>query len=97
VDAANNPITLTVGNNSSTTVLGTINGSGNLVKTGTGTLTVTGNDTHSGTTTVTSGTLQAGSATGLSAASAYTVNGTLALGGFNNTVGGLAGSGTVQN
>ena len=48
-------------------------------------------------TTVSAGTLQAGSTTGLSATSDFTVNSTLDLGGFSNAIGSLAGTGTVTN
>jgi autotransporter-associated beta strand protein len=41
--------------------------------------------------------LQAGSATGLSLNSAFTVNSTLDLNGFNSTIGSLSGTGTVLN
>jgi autotransporter-associated beta strand protein len=97
LDSTSAPITLTVGGSSDTTVLGAIVDPGNFVKAGTGTLTLSGADTYSGTTTVSAGTLQAGSATGLSPGSAYTVNGTLALNGFSGSIASLAGSGTVQN
>jgi fibronectin-binding autotransporter adhesin len=61
------------------------------------TQTLSGNNTYSGATTITAGTLIAGSTTALSPASAFTVNGTLDLGGFSNTIGALNGSGTVTN
>jgi fibronectin-binding autotransporter adhesin len=52
------PPTLTVGfNNRSTTFGGVISGQGNLIKVGTGTWTLTGNNTFTGTTTVNEGTL----------------------------------------
>jgi autotransporter-associated beta strand protein len=50
--------TLTAGGNgTSTTFSGSISGSGNVIKAGTGTLTLAGANTYSGTTTVTGGTL----------------------------------------
>lgn len=98
---------LTVGgNNLSTGVSGNIvdggfnvnSGTGaSLVKVGTGTLTLSGADTYTGVTTVSAGTLQAGSTTGLSSSSAFTVTSTLDLGGFSNAVGSLAGAGNVTN
>ncbi|MGA2033040.1 MAG: autotransporter-associated beta strand repeat-containing protein [Thermoguttaceae bacterium] len=55
--------TLTVGNdNTSTTYSGIISDAGNLVKTGVGTLVLTGNNTYSGGTTVSQGTLQGNAA-----------------------------------
>ncbi|MBV8280152.1 MAG: autotransporter-associated beta strand repeat-containing protein, partial [Verrucomicrobia bacterium] len=83
----------------------TIEGTGNVVQEGAGTTTLNGNDgagdqqNYSGTTTVSAGTLQAGSTSGFSPNSAFTVDtgATLDLNGFNNTVGSLAGSGTVTN
>jgi fibronectin-binding autotransporter adhesin len=68
-----------------------------LTKSGAGTLTLSGVNTYSGDTTISAGTLQAGSTTALSAISAFTANSILDLNGFSNTVGSLAGSGTVTN
>ena len=70
-----------------------------LTKVGTGTLRLSGTSTYSDPTTVTTGTLEAGSVTAFSPNSAFTVNvnGVLDLAGFSNTVGSLAGSGTVTN
>jgi fibronectin-binding autotransporter adhesin len=56
---ASTPIALTVGgNNSSTTYKGVLSAGGSLIKTGSGTLTLTGANTYTGTTTVSNGTLQ---------------------------------------
>jgi outer membrane autotransporter protein len=77
---------------------GNISGTGSFGINGAGiTQTLSGNNTNSGTTTITAGTLIAGSTTALSSASAFTVNGTLDLGGFSNTIGALNGTGTVTN
>jgi autotransporter-associated beta strand protein len=98
IDGTNTPITLTVGaDNASTTIAAPIAGSGSVAKVGTGTLILTGNNVYTGATTISAGNLEAGSAGGLSSSSAYTVNGTLTLNGFNNSIAGLAGSGTIQN
>lgn len=71
---------------------------GSLVKTGTGTLTLTGANRYTGTTTVASGTLLAGAVNTLSAASAHSVaaGATLDLAGASQTVASLANSGTVS-
>jgi fibronectin-binding autotransporter adhesin len=53
--------------------------------------------TYSGATLINAGILQAGSMTGLSPKSAFTVNATLDPDGFSNTIGSLAGTGTVLN
>jgi fibronectin-binding autotransporter adhesin len=100
-DSVVTPVILTTGgNNTSTTFSGTLtDGTGSLalIKNGSGTLTLIGANTYSGATTVSAGTLQAGSLTAFSANSAFTVNATLDLNGFSNTVGSLAGSGTVTD
>ena len=69
-----------------------------ITKTGSGILTLGGNNTYAGNTTISNGTLKAGSITGLSANSAYSVaaGATLDLGGFNNTIKSLStATGTV--
>ncbi|BAH76424.1 autotransporter-associated beta strand repeat-containing protein [Solidesulfovibrio magneticus] len=79
------------------TFSGIISGSGGLAKTGIKTLILSGSNTYSGATVVTRGTLQAGATNTFSSNSAVTVDteGTLALGGYSQTIGGLAGSGLV--
>ena len=75
---------------------GNISGTGSVVQAGTGTVTLSGINTYSGVTTVSAGTLQAGSLSALSANSDFTVSGAiLNLSGFSNTIGSLAGTGTV--
>ena len=61
------------------------------------TWTLSGVSTYSGATTLNSGILQAGSTTALSPNSAYAVAGgtTLALAGYNNSMGSLSGAGSV--
>jgi outer membrane autotransporter protein len=70
---------------------------GGLIKVGTGTLTLSGANTYTGPTAVNGGTLQAGAVNAFSAASAFTVasGATLDLAGFNQTIGSLAGAGSV--
>jgi len=88
------------GNNSNTTFSGLLKnsfGKISLTKTGTGTLTLSGTATFTGPTTVSAGVLKAGSTTAFSSGSAFTVTSTLDLGGYSNSVGSLAGAGTVDN
>src|SRR5262249_43385911 len=78
---------------------GVISGTGTVTKSGTGTLTLSGANTYSGSTTISAGTLQAGATNGFSSPGAHTVasGAFLDLFGFNQTVGSLAGAGTVSN
>jgi autotransporter-associated beta strand protein len=90
------------GDNTSTVFSGTLqNGTSalGLSKTGTGTLTVSGANVYSGATNVAAGTLQAGGVNAFSSASAFTVGAGafLDLNGVNQTIGSLAGAGTVTN
>lgn len=68
-----------------------------LTKTTAGTVTLSGVNTYTGPTTISEGLLQLGVASSLPSVSAVTVAGgaTLHLGGFNQTMGSLAGAGTV--
>jgi autotransporter-associated beta strand protein len=86
----------TNGNNA--TLSGTISGPGGLTKVGLGTLTLSGSSTYAGATNVNAGTLQAGAVNALSPFSAFTVAGgaTLELNNFNQTIGSLAGAGSVM-
>ncbi len=92
---------LTVGNDNANTIFDGILEDGasplGLIKSGSGTLSLTGNNTYSGATTVSAGRLQADSATALSPNSAFTVNAILDLNGFNNIIGSLSGTGMVLN
>jgi outer membrane autotransporter protein len=85
----------TNGNNA--TLSGTISGPGSLTKIGAGILTLSGSSTYTGATNVNVGTLQAGAANAFSPFSAFTVatGATLGLNGFNQTIGSLAGAGSV--
>src|SRR5262249_15275355 len=66
-----------------------------LTKSGTGTQTLSGLTGYFGGTTVSGGTLQAGIANAFSPNSSFTVNATLNLGGFNQSIRSLHGAGTV--
>lgn len=79
------------------TLDGAISGHGTVQQNGSGTTILSGSNTYSGPTIVAAGILEARSATAFSAASAFTVNAVLDLGGFSNTVGSLAGNGAVTN
>jgi autotransporter-associated beta strand protein len=76
---------------------GTISGTGNLIKEGSDTLTLSGPNTYSGATHITGGTLRLGAANAVPGASAVTVDaGALFfLAGFNDTIASLGGSGNV--
>lgn len=94
--------TLTAGNDdTSTTFAGAITGTGGFTKTGTGTLTLSGSSSYTGATRVQEGTLKLVAANRLSDSSALVVSSgaTFALGDnagyFSETVGSLAGAGTV--
>jgi YVTN family beta-propeller protein/autotransporter-associated beta strand protein len=84
-------------NGNTATLSGTISGPGSLTKIGLGTLTLSGSSTYAGATNVNAGTLQAGAVNALSPLSAFTVAGgaTLDLNNFNQTIGSLAGAGSV--
>ncbi|MEN9667608.1 MAG: hypothetical protein RLZZ326_3971, partial [Planctomycetota bacterium] len=78
------------------TVSAILAGSATLVKTGSGTVTLSAVNTYTGGTTITAGTLALGASNVLPDTGAVTVNGgTLDLGASTDAVGTLAGSGTV--
>ena len=74
-------ITLTTGDTNNRTISGVVSGSGNLVKTGSGTLTLSGTNTYTGTTTISSGTLNIFADSGLGAAPGSATVGHLTLNG----------------
>ncbi len=83
------------------TYAGTLSGYLNVVQAGTGTTTLSGNNTYSGPTTVNAGILQDGSSSafgGATGLSDVTVNaaGQLNVTNYSNTIGTLTGSGTVN-
>jgi autotransporter-associated beta strand protein len=72
-----------------------LGGSGaQLQQLGASTLILGGTNTYTGATTVSAGTLKAGSTGAFSSSSAFTVNSTLDLGGFNSLIASLSGSGS---
>ncbi|EKD74182.1 MAG: outer membrane autotransporter barrel protein, partial [uncultured bacterium] len=91
--------TLTAGgNNATTTYSGLISGSGGVTKVGNGTLTLGQDNTYTGVTRIETGTLELGSANAIPAASTLYIasTGTLGLGGFSKTLGGLTGDGNIN-
>ncbi len=89
---------LTSGSDGSSTIFsGVIGGPGAFTKTGAGALTLSGSNTYTGATIVDGGSLVLGAAERLANASAVTVaaGATLNLNGFNETLGSLAGAGSV--
>ena len=78
------------------TVSGAITGSGGLVQAGPGTLTLSNSgNTFTGYTTISAGTVQLGSAWALQDSVVALSGGNLNLAGYNATLGGLAGSGSL--
>jgi autotransporter-associated beta strand protein len=81
---------------------GAISGTGSLVKTGGGVLTLSNANTYSGSTTVSAGLLTLGNASALPKATALTIGsngntGTVDLAGFNIQISGLTTAGTAAN
>jgi autotransporter-associated beta strand protein len=78
---------------------GNISGAGGLTKTGIQILSLTGTNTYLGATNILAGQLQADAVGGLSASSAFTVaaGATLELRGLDQSIGSLAGAGSVTN
>ena len=70
---------------------------GSISKVGAGTLTLANTNTYTGSTLVSTGVLMGGALNAFGVNSAVTDNATLDLGGFNQTVGSLAGSGVVTD
>src|SRR5205807_5180550 len=91
--------TLTTGGDKTSTQFdGVINGDGSLVKTGNGVFTLTAVSTYTGGTTISGGTMQAGAENVFASASDFRVNegATLDLNTHQQTIGSLAGAGTVD-
>jgi RHS repeat-associated protein len=93
------PVSLTVGqDNASTVYSGILSGSGSLFEVGTGTLTLSGDNTYSGGTTVNGDVLQAGNENALGTGPLTVAAGeTFDLNGYDVTVGSIGGSGTITD
>jgi autotransporter-associated beta strand protein len=95
--------TLTLGGiGTSTTFSGNISGTGGLIKNGGGTFTIAGTNTYGGTTSINNGVLKGGAVNvlpnGPGKGNVSIASGAkLDLGGFNQTINGLSGNGTVDN
>ena len=95
--------TLTLGGNGLTTAFaGVISGAGGIIKNGTGNFILTGANTYGGTTSINSGALKGGAANvlpyGPGKGDVSIASGAkLDLNGFNQTINGLSGNGTVDN
>jgi autotransporter-associated beta strand protein len=88
--------TLTTGGSTNGSFAGIVGGTGSLAKTGTSTLTLSGANTYSGGTAVSAGTLATGETNVLGTGTLTVASpGTVALGGFAQTVGGLSGDGAI--
>lgn len=85
------------GNVNSLALTGGLNGSANVSKTGTGTLTLGGTGTYTGTISVAGGLVVAGSTINFPAKLDLAAPATFRLSGNGATLGGLAGSGIVEN
>jgi autotransporter-associated beta strand protein len=97
------PASVTFDNSSKSFTLsgpGAITGTTGLTKNGTGTVTLTTSNTYAGATTITGGTLKLGAAGAIPDGTGkgnVTVDGTLDLNAFSETVNGLSGFGTVDS
>ena len=98
INTNGNPITFNA-NTGNITDSGVISSSGSLIKTGTGTLILSGVNTYSGVSTINIGTLQLGIANAISASSDVTLANAASaifnLNNFNDTIGSLAGGGST--
>jgi autotransporter-associated beta strand protein len=95
--AFNSTATIDVASAATLTIAGIVAGSSGLTETNSGTLVLSGANTYGGTTNISAGTLALGVANAVPSTSAVTATGTFDLAGFADTIGSLAGGGTVTN
>ena len=95
--AFNSTGTLDVASATTLTYGGIAAGAGGVTETDSGTLILSGVNTYTGATTISAGTLKVGVANAVPSGSAVTASGTFDLAGFADTIGSLAGGGTVTN
>jgi autotransporter-associated beta strand protein len=90
--------TLNVGGPGNTSISGVVAGTGGMAKDGAGTLTLSAANTYSGATAINAGTLAVGTNNALSSATAVTIGSgaTFNLNNYADTVGSIAGSGTLN-
>ncbi len=91
----NSGFTLTIDGVANSTLNGIVQGAGGLAKSGGGTLTLNSANTYAGNTTINAGILRLGASERIPDASPVTVDGTLDLNGFGETLDSVAGSGAV--
>nr|MDA3883901.1 autotransporter-associated beta strand repeat-containing protein [Bacteroidales bacterium] len=87
----------TIDNSVAFEISGIISGTGDVIKNGAGTLTLSGTNTYSGATTIGAGTLKLGAAGVIPDASAVTITETLDVNSYSETIGSIAGAGTIDN
>ncbi len=92
-----NQATVAFDQSTSGTFAGAISGSGSLVKSGAGALTLSGTSSYTGATQLTAGTLTLGGSNRLGTTTALTISSgaTFDVAGYTQTIGSLAGAGTV--
>ncbi|MBL8384075.1 MAG: autotransporter-associated beta strand repeat-containing protein [Burkholderiales bacterium] len=97
VNLSDHTLTLSASSGHGFTFAGVISGTGALVKQGAGSMTLNAANTYTGSTTISGGQLNIGATERIADASAVVMSSgtTLALGGFNETVGSLSGAGSV--
>ena len=97
VAITSNNVSIQSHNDDIITISGVISGAFNVTTSGISTIVFSGANTYTGATNITSGILKLGASGVIPDGSAVTVTGTLDMSGFNETVGSIAGTGTINN